>query len=218
MSLRFISTDFLFSSIQATQGILSMETKVVNMTQELQKKGADYKRLEDQHFINVNLMKEAEERARTEEEKRKKIEVELAEQKEKVRKLESECIATIERARLSRIEEGKIEGKKLGHDGAMEEAKTQFQIVYNSGFMQGWKSALTKTGQPETSELFLRSNTPIPYPEEGLKNSEDEAEGEEEDEEEDDEEGGEAGRPDSVPKSSQPAPTEGAVDAPGPSA
>ncbi len=101
-----------------------METRVINMTQELQKKGADYKRLEDQHFINVNLMKEAEERARTEEEKRKKIEVELAEQKERVRKLESECIASIERARISRIEEGKVEGKKLGHDGAMEEAKT----------------------------------------------------------------------------------------------
>uniref|UniRef100_A0A2N9GWY4 Uncharacterized protein n=1 Tax=Fagus sylvatica TaxID=28930 RepID=A0A2N9GWY4_FAGSY len=170
--------------MMATQGILSMETRVINMTQELQKKGADYKRLEDQHFINVNLMKEAEERARTEEEKRKKIEVELAEQKERVRKLESECIASIERARISRIEEGK-----------------------------GWKSALTKTEQLETSELFLRSNTPIPYPEKGLRNSEDEAEGEEGDEEEDDEEGGEARRPDSVPESSHPAPTEGTVDA-----
>ena len=187
------------------------------MTQELQKKGADYKRLEDQHFINVNLMKKAEERARTEEEKRKKIEVELTEQKEKVRKLESECIASIEQARIAGIEEGKAEGKKLGHDGAMEEARTQFRMVYNSGFRRGWKSALTKTEQPETSELFLRSNTPIPYPEEGLRNSEDEAEGEEEDEEEDDEEGGERGRPDSVPESSQLAPTEGAVGAPGPS-
>jgi hypothetical protein len=100
----------------------------------------------------------------------------------------------------------------------MEEAKTQFQMVFNSGFRQGWKSALTKTEQPETSELFLRSNTPIPYPEEGLRNSEDEAEREEGDEEEDDKEGGEARRPDSVPESSQPAPTEGAVDALGPSA
>uniref|UniRef100_A0A2N9EDV9 Uncharacterized protein n=1 Tax=Fagus sylvatica TaxID=28930 RepID=A0A2N9EDV9_FAGSY len=146
-------------------GILSMESRVVNMTQELQKKGTDYKRLKDQRFINVNLMKEAEERARTEEEKRKKIEVELTEQKERVRKLESECIASIERARIAGIEEGKAEGKKLGHDGAMEEARTQFRMVCNSGFRRGWKSALTKTEQPETSELFLRSNTPIPYPE-----------------------------------------------------
>jgi hypothetical protein len=165
LSLRFISSNFFFLSIQATQGILSMESRVVNMTQELQKKGTDYKRLKDQRFINVNLMKEAEERARTEEEKRKKIEVELTEQKERVRKLESECIASIERARIAGIEEGKAEGKKLGHDGAMEEARTQFRMVCNSGFRRGWKSALTKTEQPETSELFLRSNTPIPYPE-----------------------------------------------------
>jgi hypothetical protein len=43
-----------------------MESKVVRMTEKLQKKGADYKKLEDQHFKNVNLMKEAEERARAE--------------------------------------------------------------------------------------------------------------------------------------------------------
>jgi hypothetical protein len=98
----------------------------------------------------------------------------------------------------------------------MEEARTQFRMVYNTGFRRGWKSAMTKTKQPETSELFLRSNTPIPYPEEGLRNSEDEAEGEGEEEEDDDEEE-EGRRPDSVTEGSQPAPTEGAVDAPGPS-
>ena len=75
---------------------------------------------------------------------------------------------------------------------------------------------LTKTEQSETSELFLRSNTPIPYPEEGLRNSEDEAEEEGEEEEEDEEEGG--GAPGNVTEGSQPAPTEGAVDAPGSSA
>ena len=194
-----------------------MESRVVNMTQELQKKGANYKKLEDQHFINANLMKEAEERARTEVEKRKKVEVELTKQKGRVRKLESECIASIERARIEGIEEGKAEGKKLGHEGAMEEARTQFRMVYNTGFRRGWKSTLTKTEQPETSELFLRSNTLILYPEEGLRNSEDEVEGEEEEEEEDDEEGEEGRRPDSVTEGSQPAPTEGAVDAPSPS-
>jgi hypothetical protein len=89
-------------------------------------------------------------------------------------------------------------------------------MVYNSGFRQGWKSALTKTGQPESSELFLRSNTPIPYPEEGFKDSEDEAEEEEGEEEENDAEGEEGRGSDSVQEDSQPAPTEGATDAPGP--
>ena len=87
----------------------------------------------------------------------------------------------------------------------MDEARTQFWMVYNSGFKQGWKSALNKTEQPELSELFLCSNTPIPYPEEGLKDSDDEAE--EEDKEDDGE--GEAERgPDRVQEDSQPAPIE----------
>jgi hypothetical protein len=215
-SLDFIFHNFFFLSIQATQGILSMESRVIKMTEELQKKGADYKRLEDQHFINVNLMKEAEERARTEVENRKRAEVELTELKEKVRKLESECLASLGKAREEGKEEGKAEGKILRHESAMEEARTQFRMVYNTGFRRGWKSALTKTEQPETSELFLRSNTPIPYPEEGLRNSEDEPEGEEEEEEGEDDEGKEGRGPDSVPEGSQHAPTEEAIDAPGP--
>jgi hypothetical protein len=194
-----------------------MESRVMKMTDELQKKSANYQRLEDQHFININLMKGAEERARAEAESRKKAEAELTKLKEKVKKVESECLASLGKAREEGIEEGKTEGKRLGHESAVEEARTQFRMVYNTGFRRGWKSALTKTEQPETSELFLRSNTPIPYPEEGLRNSKDEAEGEGEEEEEDDEE--EEGRmPDSVTEGSQPAPTEGAVDAPGSSA
>ena len=94
-------------------------------------------------------------------ENRKKMEVELTELKEKVWKLESECIASIEQARIEGKKEGKAEGKALGYDTAMEEARTKFRMVYNSGFRQGWKSALKKT-EPESSELFLRSNTPIP--------------------------------------------------------
>ena len=200
-----------------------MESRVVKMTQELQKKGADYKKLEDQHFINVNLMKEAEERARTEVENRKRAEVELTELKENIKKLESECLASLGKAREEGKEEGKAEGKILGHESAMEEARTQFRMVYNTGFRRGWKSALTKTEQPETSELFLRSNTPIPYPEEGLKDSDNEVqeeEGEEEEEEEEDdggEEGEEGTGPDRMQEVPQPAPTEKATDAPGPS-
>jgi hypothetical protein len=220
-SLDFIFHNFFFLSIKATQGILSMKSRVVKMTQELQKKGADYKRLEDQHFINVNLMKEAEERARAEVENRKRAEVELTKLKEKVRKLESECLASLGKAREEGKEEGKAEGKILGHESAMEEARTQFRMVYNIGFRRGWKSALTKTEQLETSELFLRSNTPIPYPEEGLKDSDNEAqekEGEEKEEEEEDDDGGEEGTgPDRMQEVPQPAPTEKAMDAPGPS-
>ena len=184
------------------------------MTDELQKKNADYKKLEEQHFLNINLMKGAEDLARAETENRKKAEAELTTLREKVMKLESECLANLGKAREERLLEGKIEGKKLGHEAAMEEARTQFRMVFNTGFRRGWKSALTKTEQPETSELFLRSNTPIPYPEEGLNKSEDEAE--EEEEEDEDEEGG--GAPGNVTESSQPAPTEGTEDALGSSA
>jgi flagellar biosynthesis/type III secretory pathway protein FliH len=116
--------NFLFLSVQATQGVLSMESRVIRMTEELQKKGADYKKLEDQHFRNVSLMKEAEEWARAEVENRERAEVELTELKEKVRKLESECIASIGNAREEGIEVGKAKGKKLGHETAMEEART----------------------------------------------------------------------------------------------
>jgi hypothetical protein len=192
-------------SIQATQGVLARVSSVLKITDDLQKKSADYKRLEDQHFININLMKGAEDRARAEAESRKKAEVELTELREKVRKVESECLATLGKAR----EEGLVYN-------TMEEARTQFRMFYNTGFRQGWKSALTISEQPETSELFLRSNTPNPYPEEGRWNSEDEAEEEGEEEEEDEEEGG--GAPGNVTEGSQPAPTEGAEDAPGSSA
>lgn len=131
-------------------------------------------------------------------------------------KLESECLTKLGKAREEGLVEGKIEGKKLGHEAAMEEARTQFRMVFNTGFRRGWKHVLTKTEQPETSELFLRSNTPIPYPEEGLNKSKDEAEEEGEEEDEDDEEGG--GVPGNVTESSQVAPTERTEDAPGSSA
>ena len=118
-----------------------MESRVLKITDELQKKNADYKKLEQQHFININLMKGAEDLARAEAENRKKAEAELTELREKVRKLESECLANLGKAREERLVEGKIEGKKLGHEAAMEEARTQFRMVFNTGFRRGWKSA-----------------------------------------------------------------------------
>ena len=70
----------------------------------------------------------------------------------------------------------------------MGEVATQFTLVYNSGFRHGWKSALSKTEQPETSDLFLRTSTLLPYPDAGLKNSDDK--GDEGEEEEEEKEGG----------------------------
>ena len=104
------------------------------------------------------------------------MEEEMAEMKEKVRKLETDCIHAIGKAR----EEGKEE--------VMGEVKAQFQLVYNNGFRDGWKSALKKTKVLAESELFLQANTPLPYLNAGLKDTDDEADnkdgGEEEEEEE----------------------------------
>ena len=174
-----------------------MEARVYRLTEKLQKSSAEheeamsevlkvagdnYKRLEGEHFRNVSIMKETEERARTKETKRAKAETEVAEIQEKMKELESECVRRLGNAHKEGMEEGLKKGKELGREGAMDEVATQFKLVYNSGFRHGWKSALSKTEQPETSDLFLRTNTPLPYPNAGLKNSDDE--GDEEDKEE----------------------------------
>jgi hypothetical protein len=196
----FLSLSFLFFTcvvIQATQGVMSMEARVYRLTEKLQNNAADheksmseviktatdnYTKLEDEHFRTVNLLKETEERVRTEETKRAKAEAEVAEIKEKMKELQSECVLRLGNAHKEGMEEGLKKGKELGREEAMDEVATQFKLVYNSGFRHGWKSALNKTEQPETSNLFLRTNTPLPYPDAGLKNSDDE--GDEEDEEE----------------------------------
>ena len=176
-----------------------MEEKVFRLTEKLQKKDAEheknmsevlkaaadnYKKLEDTHFKNVNTMKEAEERARTEAAKRAKVEAEIIEIQEKMKKLGSECVLSISKAHKKGMEDGLKKGKDLGKEGSMGEVTTQFKMVYNSGFRHGWKSALSKTEQPETSDLYLRPNTPLPYPDTGLKNSDDEADDEDEEGEE----------------------------------
>ena len=125
----------------------------------------------------------------------------MAQIKEKVRKLESECIQAI----------GKAQEK--GKEEVMGEVKAHFQLMYNSGFRHGWKSALNKTEVPKTSDLFLRANTPLPYLEAGLKDSEDEADdkGDEDDEEEGEEELGES---DKQPESLHPELINRAADMP----
>jgi hypothetical protein len=91
---------YVFFLLQATQGVLSMEARVFRLTEKLQKKDAEheksmsevlesaannYKKLEDEHFKNINIMKEAEERARTEEAKRAQMEAEITEMREKMK-------------------------------------------------------------------------------------------------------------------------------------
>ena len=184
-----------------------MEARVFRLTEKLQKKDAEheknmsevlenatnnYKKLEEEHFKNVNIMKETEERAQTEEAKWVQMEAELTGMRDKMKKLESKCLLLIGKAHEEGMEEGMAKGKKLGKEGAMDEVKAQFQMVYNSGFRHGWKSSLRKTEQSETSDLFLRANTPLPYPKAGLKNSDDEADEEDDEGEEEEEETEEA--------------------------
>ena len=119
---------------QATQGVLSMEVRVFRLTEKLQKKDAkheknmsevlenatnNYKKLEDEHFKNINIMKETEVRARTEETKRAKAKAEIADIKEKMKKLKVECLLSIGKAH----KEGLVKGKELEKERAMEEVK-----------------------------------------------------------------------------------------------
>ncbi len=115
-----------------------MEARVFRLTEKLQKKDVEheksmsevlevaannYKTLEDEHFKNITIMKEAEERARTEEAKRAQMEAEITEIREKMRKLESECILSIGKAQEEGIEEGMAKGKELGKERAMDKVK-----------------------------------------------------------------------------------------------
>jgi hypothetical protein len=54
--------------------------------------------------------------------------------------------------------------------------------VFNCGFRDGWKSALRKADVLFSSEMYVRSNTPLPYPEVGLTEWDDEDEDDDEDE------------------------------------
>uniref|UniRef100_A0A2N9HG01 Uncharacterized protein n=1 Tax=Fagus sylvatica TaxID=28930 RepID=A0A2N9HG01_FAGSY len=183
--------------IMATQGIMTMEAKFYRLSEKHQKTVAEHekvmsdtlraasenlKKLEDEISKKANLMKEAEERARAEETKRSEAEAEVARLQERVGKLESECISRLNKAHQEGMREG--EGERDG----------------GGGFRLGWKSALYKTEHPEirhSSELFLRTGTPLPFPDAGLQESDDEGSEEggvdEEEEEEEEEEEGEEG-------------------------
>ena len=65
--------------------------------------------------------------------------------------------------------EGKREGKVEGKHEVLGDIKNQIQGVYNRSFRDGWKAALEKVDTPATSDLLLRENTSLPYPDAGLK-------------------------------------------------
>ena len=64
----------------------------------------------------------------------------------------------------------------------MGEVKAQLQGVFNGGFRDGWKLALRWADILDSPDLYLRSNTPLPYPEASLKDSNNENQEVEEDE------------------------------------
>uniref|UniRef100_A0A2N9IAX9 Uncharacterized protein n=1 Tax=Fagus sylvatica TaxID=28930 RepID=A0A2N9IAX9_FAGSY len=181
----------------ATQGVHAVEARISGLHQSMKDKEAEHQKtlsdvmenaannygnLEKQLHETINLMKDAEEKARTESEQRAKAEAELDQLKEKVTLLESECLRSIGEAR----EEGKREGKAEGELKVLNEVKEQLEMVYNRSFRDGWKAALKEAGVPATLDLHLRENTPLPYPKVDLRESDKEDAEEEEDEDEED--------------------------------
>ncbi len=160
-----------------------------------------YKKLEHEHHNNINRMKDAEEKARTEAKQKAKAEAKAADLKEKVKLLEVECVKSIGLAR----EEGIQEGKKVRQEEMMDQVRTDFQGVFNRGFCDGWKSTLKKAKVPPSSKWFLRDETPLPYPDAGPRNSDVEDEDDEDDEDEGGEVGGKQGTGPSAPVTEDPS-------------
>uniref|UniRef100_A0A2N9GKP3 Uncharacterized protein n=1 Tax=Fagus sylvatica TaxID=28930 RepID=A0A2N9GKP3_FAGSY len=182
----------------AVQGVHAAEARAFDLHKRLKEKEAEHTKamsdvladvannygiLEKKRFETINQIKEVEEKARTESEQRAKIKVELIQLQEKVKNLEAECIRSIGEAR----EEGKRESKQEGKHEVLGEVKDQIQGVYNRSFRDGWKAALRKVDTPASSDLLLRENTPLSYPDAGLRESDKEDADEEEDEDEEDE-------------------------------
>uniref|UniRef100_A0A2N9I151 Uncharacterized protein n=1 Tax=Fagus sylvatica TaxID=28930 RepID=A0A2N9I151_FAGSY len=119
------------------------ETEQEKTLSDVMRTAADnYGKLEKQLHETVNKMKDAEEQARSESEKKAKVEAELTDLKAQLVLLESQ----ISEAREGGLREGRAEGEQ-------KEAEV-----------------------PASSALFLRENTPLPYPNADLKASDDEAE------------------------------------------
>jgi hypothetical protein len=169
------------------------------MAEVMESATANYTALEQEHFKALHNMKEAEERAKTEAEQKAKMEAEVAQLQENVRLLEAECIQSIGKT----WEEGKQE--------VMAGVKAQLQGVFNCGFRDGWKSALRKADVLSSTDMYVRSNTPLPYPEAGLKESDDEDEDDDKDEAEEAEaeQEAQAADPASLATGNPPTPSDG---------
>uniref|UniRef100_A0A2N9EDY8 Uncharacterized protein n=1 Tax=Fagus sylvatica TaxID=28930 RepID=A0A2N9EDY8_FAGSY len=159
--------------VMAAQGVQAEKARAYGLHKR-------QKEMEAEHSQALSELKDAEERARTEFEQRTKMEADLIQLQEKVKNLEAECVRSIGEAR----EDSKREGNQEGKQEVLNEVKDQLQGVYNRSFRDGWKAALKKAELPASSDLFLRENNPLPYPDAGLKESDKEDEGDEKDEDE----------------------------------
>ena len=86
--------------------------------------------------------------------------------------------------------------------------KAELQGVFNRGFPDRWKLALKKADVSSSLEMYLRDNTPLPYPEAGLKEYDNEDE-DEEDEEVGAEREAQAADPAHLPTGNPPTPADG---------
>jgi hypothetical protein len=185
-----LTKSFIFC-FQAAQGVQAAEARAYGLHQRQKEMEAKHEKaisdvlanasknredLEKKHFETINLMKDAEEKARTESEQRMKLEADLIQLQEKIKELEAECVRSIGEA----LENGKREGKQE----AWGEIKDQIQGVYNRSFRDGWKAALKMVDTPASSDLFLRESTPLPFPDAGLRESDKEDEDDEDEEDE----------------------------------
>ena len=115
MSLTFVLTVSFLFYLKVAQGVHAEEARIAGLHQTMKDKEAEHERtvsdvmanaadnhgkLEKQLSEATSLVKSAEEKAKNEVEQRAKAEAELVELKKKVELLESECIRSIEEARI----------------------------------------------------------------------------------------------------------------------